>query len=165
MGVATSAPKSKNHLASVFWDRLGILFIDYFNKKPDNQHRLLYGPTSAIEGAITRKRPDMKKKTMFMHQLNSCYRLMKTRPKHRKYTSNMLPHSPYLPDLIPSDFYLFADVKIRFESSEDVIGKTEAYFAASDQSSTRKVWKCQRSVGIIIWLIKETMLVSNVEFW
>ena len=46
----------------------------------------------------------------------------------------LLPHSPYSPDLAPCDFFLFPNLKKslagqKFESNEEVIAATEAYFA------------------------------------
>ena len=54
----------------------------------------------------------------------------------------LLPHS-YLPDLTPSDFCLFADLKRilqgkRFGSNEEVIVETKAYFKAKDKSFYKK---------------------------
>jgi [histone H3]-lysine36 N-dimethyltransferase SETMAR len=47
----------------------------------------------------------------------------------------LLPHPPFSPDLAPSDFFLFADLKRmlagkKFSTNEEVIAKTEAYFVA-----------------------------------
>ena len=51
----------------------------------------------------------------------------------------LLPHPPYCPDLAPSDYYLFSDLKRMlqgkiFGSNEEVIAETEAYFEAKDKS-------------------------------
>ena len=55
----------------------------------------------------------------------------------------LLPHPPYSPDLSPSNYWLFADLKImlqekRFGSNEEVILDTEAYFKAKDKSFYKK---------------------------
>ena len=52
-------------------------------------------------------------------------------------------HPPYSPDLAPSDYYLFADLKKmlqgkRFYSNEEVITETNAYFEAKDKSVYKK---------------------------
>ena len=52
----------------------------------------------------------------------------------------LLPHPPYSPDLAPSDYWLFADLKRmlqgkRFGSNEKLISETEAYFEAKDKLS------------------------------
>ena len=46
----------------------------------------------------------------------------------------LLPHPPYSPDLAPCDFFLFPNLKKslarqKFESNDEVIAATEAYFA------------------------------------
>ena len=52
----------------------------------------------------------------------------------------MLPHPPpYSPDLAPSDYWLFADLKKmlqgkKFGSNEEVIAETGAYCEAKDKS-------------------------------
>lgn len=55
----------------------------------------------------------------------------------------LLPHSPYLSDFAPSDFYLFVDCKEIFAgnifgSNKEVITETEAYFAVKDKSFSKK---------------------------
>ncbi|EZA50790.1 hypothetical protein X777_10840 [Ooceraea biroi] len=44
----------------------------------------------------------------------------------------LVPHAPYSPDLAPSDYYLFPNMKKwlaeRFYSNEQVITETNAYF-------------------------------------
>ena len=50
-----------------------------------------------------------------------------------------MPHTPYSPDLIPSDFFLFSNMKKWlagkiFEANEDVITETEAYFEELSES-------------------------------
>ncbi|KAF7267973.1 hypothetical protein GWI33_018849 [Rhynchophorus ferrugineus] len=51
----------------------------------------------------------------------------------------LLPHSPYSPDLAPSGYFLFSDLKRMlagksFSSNEEVISETEAYFEAKEKS-------------------------------
>ena len=53
--------------------------------------------------------------------------------KLNELSFELLPHTPYSPDLGPSDYWLFADLKKcsrerDFCSSEEVIAETEAYF-------------------------------------
>ena len=55
----------------------------------------------------------------------------------------LLLHSPYSPDLAPSNYWLIADLKRmlqgkRFGSNEKVISETEAYFEAKDKLSYKK---------------------------
>jgi len=55
----------------------------------------------------------------------------------------LVAHPPYSPDMAPSDYYLFPNLKRwlqgkRFTSNEEVIAKTEAYFEGLDVSYYRK---------------------------
>ena len=66
-------------------------------------------------------------------------RRVKTIAKLSELGYELLPHPPYSPDLAPSDYWLFADLKKmlqgkRFGSNEEVIAETEAYFEAKDKS-------------------------------
>ena len=51
----------------------------------------------------------------------------------------ILPHPPYSPDLTPSDYFLFANMKTwlegkRFASNEEIIAATNEYFAGFDKN-------------------------------
>ena len=64
---------------------------------------------------------------------------MKTMAKLSELGYELLPHPPYSPDVAPSDYWLFADLKKipqgrRFGSNEEVIAETKAYFEAKDKS-------------------------------
>ena len=55
----------------------------------------------------------------------------------------MLPHPPYSPDLAPSDYYLFADLKKmlqgkRFYFNEEVITEMNVYIGAKNKSFYKK---------------------------
>ena len=66
-------------------------------------------------------------------------RRVKTMAKLSELGYELLPHPPYSPDLAPSDYRLFAELKKmlqgkRFGSNEEVIAETEAYFEAKEKS-------------------------------
>ena len=81
----------------------------------------------------------------------------------------LLPHPPYSPDLAPSDYYLFADLKKilqgkRFYSNEEVITETNAYFEAKDKSFYKNGIEMLEKRWTVVLLLKETMLMNKVEF-
>ena len=86
----------------------------------------------------------MKKKKVLLHQDNApCHKSLATMAKLNELSFELLPHPPYSPDLAPSDYYLFADLKEmlqgkRFYSNEEVITETNAYFEAKDKSFYKK---------------------------
>lgn len=87
---------------------------------------------------------------------------MKTIAKIYGLYIELLLHSPYLPDLAPIDFNQFADfkkklVEKRFRSNKSLVAvKVNRY--------TIKVSKCYRSFGMILSILKESMLIKYVEF-
>ena len=68
---------------------------------------------------------------------------MKTTVKLNDLSFELLLHPPYIPDLVPSYYWLFAGPKEmpqgkRIGSNEEVIAETEAYFESKDESSYKK---------------------------
>ena len=70
----------------------------------------------------------------------------------------LLPHPPYSPDLTPSDYYLFPNLKRwlqgkRFHANEKIISETKTYFAEFDKSYYSKSIKmledrCNKSISL-----------------
>ena len=86
----------------------------------------------------------MQKKKVLFHQENApWHKSIKTMIKLNELSFELLPHPPYSPDLAPSDYWLFSDLKKilqgrRFGSNEEVIAETEAYFESKDKSFYKK---------------------------
>ena len=121
-------------MASVFWDTHGVLFIDYLEKgKTINIERYI-GQLMCLKNEIGEKRLQIKKKKVLFHQDNA----LATMAKLNELSFELLVHPPYSPVLVPSDYYLFADLKKmlqgkRFYSKEEVITEKNAYFEAKDK--------------------------------
>ena len=87
---------------------------------------------------IKKKRAHMQKKKVLFHQDNApCHKSMKTMVKLNELSFKFLPHPPYSLDLVPGDYWLFADLKKilqgkRFGSNEEVIAETKAYLIKSN---------------------------------
>ena len=85
----------------------------------------------------------MAKKLLLQQDNAPIHKLMKTMVKLNDLRFELLPCPPYSPDLAPSNFYLFADLKKmlqskRFSSDDEVIAATDAYFEAKDKSFYKK---------------------------
>ena len=70
-------------------------------------------------------------------------KLLTTTAKLDELNFELIPHPPFSPDMAPSDYWLFADLKKclqekRFSSNEEVILETEVYFKAKDKSFYQK---------------------------
>ena len=81
---------------------------------------------------------------MLFHQDNApCHKSIAMMAKLYELHFELHLHPPCSPDLIPSDYWLFADLKRifqgkRFGSNEEVILETEAYFEAKDKLFYKK---------------------------
>ena len=82
----------------------------------------------------------MKKKKIHFHYDNALSHTSNiAQTKKHELGFESLPHPPYSPDLTPSDYYLFPNLKRRqfgrrFESNEEVEWETEGYFGGFGKS-------------------------------
>ena len=79
-----------------------------------------------------------KKKVLFQHDNAPAHSVAIATAKLVELRYELLPHSPYSPDLTPCDFFLFPNMKKwlggkRFTSNEEVIAATEVYSAKFDK--------------------------------
>ena len=86
----------------------------------------------------------MARKKILFHQDNApCHKSLKTMAKLYELGFQLLPHPPYSPDLAPSDYWLFAQLKKwlagrKFHSNNEVITECETYFEGQDKSFYKK---------------------------
>ena len=126
-------------LASVFWDVQSILVINYLEKRRTIDSKYYIASLVHLKEEIAKKQPQMKKKVLFHQDNAQCHKLIATMTKLHQLHFELLSHPPYFPDLAPSDYWLFADLKRmlqrkRFGSNEEVISETEVYFLTKDKS-------------------------------
>ena len=114
-------------MATVFWDANGILLIDYLEKC-----KTITGPYYAVlldqlAVQIKEKRPNLAKKKDLFYQDNARVHMSTcAMSKLHKLKYELVRHPPYSPDLAPSDYYLFPNLKKwlggkRFTSNSDVM--------------------------------------------
>lgn len=131
-------------LASIFWDAHGIIFIDYLQKGTTVTGEYYAALLDKLNDEIKHKRPHLAKKKVLYHQDNApSHTSLKAMAKLDQLRFQLVAHPPYSPDLAPSDYYLFPNLKRwlqgkRFRSNEEVISEVEAYFADMDVSYYRK---------------------------
>ena len=65
-----------------------------------------------LSAEIKKKRPHMQKKKVLFHQDNApCHKSMKTMVQLNELNFELFPHPACSPDLAPSDYWPFADLK------------------------------------------------------
>jgi len=129
-----SVPSAGNVMALVFWDAEGILFIDYLEKGKTMTGEYYSNLLTRLDEIVHEKRPGLqKKKSSFIRTMHPPYKSVLAMGKLRDLHYELLEHSPYSPDLAPSDFCLFPKLKIfltgqRFSSNQEAIAAI-GYFA------------------------------------
>ena len=92
-------------MVSIFWDVYDILFIDYLEKGKTTNSNYCMALLDRLRAEIKKKGPCMKKKKVLFHQDNApCHKSMKAMVKLNELSFELLPQSPYSPDLVPSDY-------------------------------------------------------------
>ena len=146
MAAGESAPKKAKTvksagkvMATVFWDSQGIILVDYLEKGKTITGGYYATLLDRLNSEIKEKRPGMARKQVLFHQDNapahtSAISMAKIHELHYK----LIPHPPYSPDLAPSDFFLFPNMKNwlagkKFLSNDAVIDAVNDYFGSLDK--------------------------------
>ena len=129
-----TSTSSRKLMATVFWDMHGVLLF-HFTPPNETVNSAAYQSTlKKLKRAVQRKKPQMSDKRVLLLHDNA-----------RPHTVNLLErwgweileHPPYSPDLAPSDFHLFPNMKKhlrakRFKSLADVKHEMQTWLRGQD---------------------------------
>lgn len=109
---ARVAPSAGKQMATVFWDKEGILLIEWLPRGATINSNYYIEILHKLREAIKQKRRGKLSRGILLQQDNA-------RPHTSQATMaaitdlgfELLPHPPYSPDLAPSDYWLFASMK------------------------------------------------------
>lgn len=120
-------------MATIFWDSKGVLLIDYLPRGETITAERYCEVLRKLRRAIQNKRRGKLTKTVFLFHDNA-------RPHTARQTQDLLEsfrwdvfgHPPYSPDLAPSDFHLFPELKRhlggkRFENEDELKREVEQW--------------------------------------
>lgn len=123
-------------MATVFWDSKGVLLIDYLPRGATINAERYCEVLKKLRRAIQNKRRGKLSKTVFLFHDNA-------RPHAARLTQDLLEgfkwdvfgHPPYSPDLAPSDFHLFPQLKQhlsgrRFANLDDLKEEVEGWLSS-----------------------------------
>jgi histone-lysine N-methyltransferase SETMAR len=109
---AKTVPSAGKVMASVFWDARGVIFIDYLQKGKSINGVYYANLLQRLSDEIKKKQPHLAKKKVSLHQDNSpVHTSVIAMAKIYELKFELLPHAPYSPDLAPSDYFLFPNLK------------------------------------------------------
>lgn len=135
---AKVVPSAGKVMATVFWDSHGIIFIDYLEKGKTITGVYYASLLDQLKVEIAQKRPHLQKKKILFHQDNApAHTSIVAMAKIHELRFQLLDHPPYSPDLAPSDFFLFTNLKTalggqRFLTNEEAITFVNSYFSDKD---------------------------------
>lgn len=112
----------KKVMATIFWDSEGVILVDFLENQRTVTGRYYEKVLRKLHAALVKKRPGkLHRRILFHHDNAPAHSCKLSRAVLREYRWEILSHPPYSPDLAPSDFFLFPELKknikgIRWES-------------------------------------------------
>lgn len=146
-----TAPSAGKIMCTIFWDTQGVILIDYLPHKTTMTSSYYAELLHRLRGAIKEKRRGMISSIPLLLQDNA--------PVHtgqvamaalQECSFQILSHPPYSPDLAPSDYHLFPNLKKhlrgrRFSSDEDLKTSTEEWLSEQNthfySEGVEKLWE------------------------
>ena len=99
-------------MATVFWDARGVIHIDYLQKGRIISGEYYTNLLDQFSEDLKKKRRHLAKiKVIFHHDNARVHTYLVSMTKFHELRYELLPHPPYSPDLAPSDFFLFPNLK------------------------------------------------------
>ena len=120
-------------MASVFWDYQGVILIENLQKCHTVTGQHYSGQLKRLREAIQEKRPGKLTRGILFHQDNAqAHTSVVAMATIHDCGFELVPYPPYSPDLAPSDFHLFPQMKkalagLHFASDDDVIAAVEEF--------------------------------------
>jgi len=98
--------------ASIFWNQDGILLIDYLPKGQTINKEYYSSLLVQLKDILKEKRHGkVTKGVLFLHGNALAHQALATQKKLSYLGFQCLDHPPYSPDLAPSDYHLFPELK------------------------------------------------------
>lgn len=126
-------------MATIFWDCEGILLIDYLPKGTTMNGEYYVGLLTKVRQAVIEKRRGkISKGVLFLQDNAPVHTAQIARRALRETGFEELNHPPYSPDLAPSDYFLFSNLKKdlrgkRFKDDEDIKAAVKKHFEGKDK--------------------------------
>ena len=130
---AKMVPSAGKVMATIFWDLHGIILMDYLQKRKTITEEYYASLLDRFDAILKEKQPHLAKKVFFYHDNAPANTSAIRTAKLFDLRNETLPHPPDSLDLVPSDYFLFPNMKFwlggkRFSSNEDITAATNEYF-------------------------------------
>ena len=131
-------PSAGMVMATVFWDAKGIIILDFFPKRSTITGVYYANLLDQLRTSIHEKRQGKLPKGVLLQQDNTrVYTCKVAMDAVERNGYELIPHPAYSPDLAPSDFFLFPNLKkdirgLHFRSDEEVVTAVEEWVNGKD---------------------------------
>ena len=98
-------------LLTIFWDMEGIIHIEFLEQGTTINSERYVSTLRALKGLLRRVRQDKVKDVVIQHDNAWPHTSRHTQCALQQLVLPTIPHPPYSPDLVPSDFFLFPLLK------------------------------------------------------
>ena len=125
-------------MATVFWDAKGVIMLDFLPKRSTITGVYYANLLDRVRTAIREKRRGKLSKDVLLQQNNARVPTCKVAiDAVERNGYELIPHPAYSPDLAPSDFVLFPNLKkdirgLHFRSDEEVVMADEEWVNGKD---------------------------------
>ena len=126
-------PSAGKVMATVFWDAKGVIMLDSLPKRSTITGVYYANLLDQLRTAIREKRRGKRSKGVLLQQDNARVQTCKVAiDAVERNGYELIPHPAYSPDLAPSDFFLFPNLKkdirgLHFRSDEEVVTAVEEW--------------------------------------
>ena len=125
-------PSTGKVMATVFWDAKGVIMLDFLPKRSTITGVYYANLLDQLRTAVHEKRRGKLSKGVLLQQDNARVHTCKVAMDAVERNGyELIPHPAYSPDLAPSDFFLFPNLKkdirgLHFRSDEEVVTAVES---------------------------------------
>ena len=125
-------------MVTVFWDAKGVIMLDFLPKRSTITGVYYANLLDQLRTTIREKRRGKLSKGVLLQQDNARVHICKVAMDAVELNGyELIPHPAYSPDLAPSDFFLFPNLKkdirgLHFRSDEEVVTAVEEWVNGKD---------------------------------
>ena len=125
-------PSAGKVMATVFWDAKGVIMLDFLPKRSTITGVYYENLLDQLRTTIHEKRRGKLSKDVLLQQDNTRVHTCIAMYVVERNGYELIPHPAYSPDLAPSDFFLFPNLKkdirgLHFRSDEEVVTAVEEW--------------------------------------
>ena len=148
-------------MCTVFWDRQGVLLVEFLPEGKTINSAVYFETLKKLRRAIQNKRRGMLSATiLLLHNNARPHSAAHTQDLVTSFKCEQMDHTPYSPDLSPSDYHLFLQLKKflgskRFDDDDDLkdavqkwlTSQAAAFYEEGIQKLVPCYYKCLNNGG------------------